>query len=254
MARTAEKMKTGSYKRYIGELRRYCRIQGWSLEKIGHAGRRGEHGLFKAVAGRRTRPAAVVCFAAGIHGDETSGPWAALELIRRFDWRTLRRTKVVILPLCNPWGFEHHRRINAQGADLNRRFLERRLHQEARLLYAAAKKEKPAVFASFHEDDESEGFYMFAYNKKGRESDIHQDILRLIRRQMPVSRFRSTEKYDAKSGLVFNFEDGSFEHRMHHDGVPECLCVEMPDRLPLKKRVELNSAVMEVIIGHHENR
>jgi hypothetical protein len=94
---------------------------------------------------------------------------------------------------------------------------------------------------------------MFAYNKKGQGSDVHRNILRHLRRQVPVSRFRSTEKYEAKGGLIFNFEDGSFEHRMHQGGVPECLCVEAPDRLPLRRRVKANYAVMEAIIGHYEN-
>jgi murein peptide amidase A len=252
MSRTAVKRKTDSYGRYIGDLRRYCRIQGLSLSKIGVAGYRGEYNLFKVTAGRRIRPRAVVCFVAGIHGDETSGPWAALEIIRRFDWSSLRRTKVVILPLCNPWGFANHRRTNAHGADLNRRFLEPRLPRETRALYAAAKKERPAVFASFHEDDESEGFYMFAYNRKGRETGLHRVILKCVRPQAPISRFRSTEKYDTRRGLIFNFEDSSFEHRMWHDGVPECLCMEAPDRLPLKQRVALNLAAMEAIIARYE--
>lgn len=220
---------------------------------MGAAGRHGEYGLYKVVAGRTVRPRSVVCLAAGIHGDETSGPWAALELIRRFDWGSLRRTKVVILPLCNPWGFAHHRRVNAGGADLNRLFLEgRKLCREAGILHAAAKKERPEVFASFHEDDESRGFYLFAYHRRGRETELHREVLRSIRRQAPVQRFSPTEKYEARGGLIFNVEDSSFEHRMWRDGVPDCLCLEAPDRLPLKKRIAVNKAVMEAIIARGE--
>lgn len=241
-----------TYERYVRSLRQVCRLRDLGWQRIGSAGRRGEYGLFKVTAGLRVRPPRTICISAGLHGDEISGPLAALELTRKFDWRSLRRLRVVILPLCNPWGFDNGRRTNARHMDLNRRFVGQRPPGEAGTLYDAIRRERLDLFASFHEDDERRRFYLYANNNGGQETGLHREIKGIAGRYLPVSRRRRIDNHEAKDGVIFNVEDNSFEHRMHVHGVPETVCVEVSDRLPLDRRVELARLIMEAMIRNHD--
>lgn len=237
-----------TYKGYIARLRFFCRQKGLRLRRLGAV---GGHPLFQVVAGVR-RPRRTVIFSAGIHGDEISGPLAILELIRRFDWRSLRRTRVVLLPVGNPWGFDHHRRTNAAGRDLNRGFGGKLLCGENRLLYDAVKDEKPELFLSLHEDDEQGAFYMYAYGRPEERSAALAAIKADGRRYIPLARSRRIDGHPAVSGVIFNIRDRSFEHRSHLDGIGASLCLELPDRQPLPARIKAGVAVMAGIINRRD--
>ena len=57
----------------------------------------------------------------GIHGDEPAGPMAALRLLQEDRWPD--SADITLLPCLNPGGFAKNTRENADGADLNRDFL-----------------------------------------------------------------------------------------------------------------------------------
>ncbi len=237
-----------SYKEYTAKLRFFCRQKRLNLRRLGTA---GGYPLFQVTAGPK-QPVSTLVFSAGIHGDEVSGPLAILELVRRFDWQGLRRTGVVLLPIGNPWGFDHGRRFNAAGNNLNRGFTGKRLGGTRRLLHRAARAGAPDLFLSLHEDDEQAGFYLYAYGRPGR----NEPLLRLIRSAgrgfLPLARGPRIDGHPAAGGVIFNIRDGSFEHRVHLDGVKESLCLELPDKHPLSARVRSGAAIMSAVIRRYE--
>jgi len=103
---------------------------------------------------------------ANMHGDETVGREM---LIRLVSWllhehdngnaevrELLDECEVHILPSMNPDGFEHRRRVNARGMDLNRNFPDRfygqitPLQPETRAVMAWSRLENFTISANFH--------------------------------------------------------------------------------------------------------
>tara|TARA_Y100000034_G_scaffold38278_1_gene46986 strand:- start:6848 stop:7615 length:768 start_codon:yes stop_codon:yes gene_type:complete len=61
-----------------------------------------------------------VLITGGVHGDEPAGMYAALEFVPTQE--EAENFTFHIYPCMNPWGWEHNKRENAEGVDLNRGF------------------------------------------------------------------------------------------------------------------------------------
>jgi len=245
-----EKIPPLTYGEYVAELRFFCRQRGLSLRRLGAV---SGYDLLM-VSGGAARPRRTLVFCGGIHGDEISGPLAILELVRRFDRTRLRRIRVILLPVANPWGFDHGRRNNAAGRNLNRGFRRARLTGESRLLHGAVAKARPDLFLSLHEDDVEPSLYMYAYGDHGQASPVRQIIKTAGRRHLPLSKSRRIERRPVSDGVIFNVDDGSFEHRVRLDGAVESICLELPDRRPLVRRIKAAVAVMSSLVRHYEDQ
>jgi hypothetical protein len=103
----------------------------------------------------------VVTIAAGVHGDEPSGPWALLDLVERdaldraFSYR--------VWPCTNPTGFDAGTRESADGIDINRTFGKGGTSPEARAIIIANRDRKFALSVDLHEDCDAAGFYCYEY-------------------------------------------------------------------------------------------
>ena len=64
-------------------------------------------------------PGPVIGLIAGVHGNERSGVDEITRLMRAAYFNNIRRGRVKIIPLANPWGYERNRRVSKLG-DLNR--------------------------------------------------------------------------------------------------------------------------------------
>jgi hypothetical protein len=91
----------------------------------------GEEGLHVhgIVLGPRDRTVPTLAIVGGVHGLERIGTRVVLAwlhtLTELLDWdgvlqQALERTRLVLVPLLNPWGMLHRRRGNARGVDLMR--------------------------------------------------------------------------------------------------------------------------------------
>lgn len=238
------------YSAYIAELRAVCRAKGVRLETLGVVTRRGtKYPFYKIVLNNTKRAKRTVCFSAGIHGDETSGPLAILEFLRGFKKGQYAETKIILLPVCNPWGYDHNRRTNGH-LNLNRHFCDRRLSGESALLYNAVHREKLSLFCALHEDDTKNDFYFYAYSKTRRWDPFYDAIFHAAAPFLPRCTHRTIHHNPADRGIVWNKRDGAFEDRMSRDGVLYSLCLEISDTLPIESRVVLNVALMRAIIHH----
>lgn len=234
------------YEPYIAELRAVCRAKGVRLETLGVVTRRGvKYPLYKIVLNPRAKR--TVCFSAGIHGDETSGPLGILEFLRGFKKGQHTKTKIILLPVCNPWGYDHGRHTNGHW-NLNRHFCDRQLSGEASLLYNAVRNEKLSLFCALHEDDEKNDFYFYAYNKHRAWNPLYDTIRKTAERFIALCNHPTIYRLKATHGVVFNKRDSAFEDRMYRDGAPYSLCLEISDTLPIESRVTLNVALMRTIL------
>jgi predicted deacylase len=190
----------------------------------------------------------VICFSAGIHGNESSGPLAIIDFLNQYQ-ATNNDPKIIIFPVANPVGFNDNTYFVRDGQNLNRNFGKRKMTAENHLLYTAIMNEPISFFASFHEDDELAGAYMHAYFDEKKPPAIYFDLLDTLSKTCPIYKKNRIHNYKAKNGLVPNpAPDGSFEDQMRQDGVKYSICLEIPDRLPIGDRIEANTAIMKTIV------
>ena len=132
----------------------------------------------------------------GVHGDEPAGTIAALDLIKflyAFEFRGSRSFmndfQFHIFPCVNPWGYEHNKRKNADGVDINRDF-EKFEAEESRIIADHLEKlGHEFVFAmDMHEGSPNEKWKEFELSDNPRGvwlyESCHDHSLRVGRRMI----------------------------------------------------------------------
>jgi len=195
-----------------------------------------------------------VCVSAGIHGDENSGPMAILELLRKRPSWFMNGPRLILFPVVNPYGYDRGQRRNGQRLDLNRHFNDRPLAGEPRLIMSALKHETVDAFLSIHEDDELAQPYLYSYANSERARTIVRSVRNDIDKRFPVSRHQVIYGQRASRGLIKRPKsDGSFDERMHRDGVPVSLCLETPDKISFSDMIQLNIIVVHSLLHHSQS-
>ena len=230
------------YFEYVEALRAVCQRRKFALKKIGSVGRSKEYPLY-AVTLKGRRPRRTICFAAGVHGDEGSGPEAVLEFLKIVEPGDFSGLKVILLAVANPYGFDRGQRRGSLGQDINRHFSDRRLVAENKILYDFVKNEKIFIFISFHEDDVNSGFYICPSGDPLR--DFYQKLISEVAKIAPLTGRGRLYRWKIRNGYLADFvPDGSFEGRLRRDGALYSLATETPDRLPIKRQLEVNLKVI----------
>lgn len=97
-------------------------IETWALEGKDRTGGIVKNKLTLMRVTGQAGDGPVICFTAGIHGDEFEGPAALMRLLSGLDVETLKGT-ILILPAANPSAImSNQRRSPLDGLDLNRAF------------------------------------------------------------------------------------------------------------------------------------
>jgi len=231
------------YEEYAERLRDLCRRRGLALKLIGRVGP-DRFPLYQVSLPAR-RGADTVCIAAGIHGDERSGPLSTLAFLDSFRPHP-NDPHLIVFPCLNPFGFDRDRRHTSQKRDPNRKWTLVDAHVP---MHAVVKRILKAQhvrhFMALHEDDKYR-FYLYVI---GREQEpFYRRLLEAGRRVVPVFHGRKVHLHRAEAGLVMDVFDGSMEHWMHNHGAETSTCVETPDYLPMAVRVKLNLAIMKAFI------
>ncbi|MBI4098474.1 MAG: M14 family metallocarboxypeptidase [Candidatus Magasanikbacteria bacterium] len=241
--------KTGNYAPYIRELHRVCERKKIPLTTLGMVGKNHEYPLYQVTLGNPARAKRIICFSAGIHGDEESGPWAIVAFLNRIP-RLPAHIAIIMFPLVNPYGFDRHQYRNEDNRNLNRHFLDHKPAPENVLLKKALKPYQLFFFAALHEDEEQRGSYLFAYTKEPHEPAIYRNLIGIAKKYGPVVTKKRIYWHRGNNGLVLNpRSDGSLEEFVHKKGAPFSICTEMPDAFPLKKRIAILLAQMRAIIA-----
>lgn len=120
--------------------------------------------------------APAIALAAGVHGDELAGPWAALALVEAGDLDAHYAYRV--WPCTNPTGYSAGTRQNAEGADVNRSFGRGGQTPESRAIVTANRDRKFALSLDLHEDCDADGFYCYEYG----EGDVGRSVVCAVER------------------------------------------------------------------------
>lgn len=87
----------------------------------------------------------------GVLGDEPAGVESILEFFRQHSKKYEKHFEFTAFPCVNPWGFEHFKRENGFGLNINREFKTESPSEEVCLILRHLKK-RYAVAVDFHED------------------------------------------------------------------------------------------------------
>lgn len=231
------------YREYIQNLRATCKEKNFSIKIVDRVENFPIYRIDINKKGKLT-----ICITAGIHGDEPSGPFGILKFLKIYK-PVASDPKLIIIPVVNPFGFDQNKHSGAEGVNLNRHFFDKSLPKSIRKLYYDLKKEKIDFFVSLHEDGKKRSFYIYEYSRK--ENDIFEKIIYFISKRWPITRGKYIHRNPAERGIIYKpRSDSSFEERMFEDGVPFATCIEVPDYISFKARVQELSRVLKLIIKH----
>jgi hypothetical protein len=139
---------------------------------------------------------------AGIHGDEPAGVLATMKVLETLTSRPMSKGHTII-PCVNPWGRDHHSRVNGAGRDINRDFWNPKTQEAAAVIRYLSGKEFDLVL-DLHEDPESRrGAYLYCLAQSAimvekAENAIHQ----MHSFGLPIERRLKTLPFQKRSGLV----------------------------------------------------
>lgn len=241
--------KAGNYAPYVRELQRVCKRNNILLTTLGMVGKKHPYPFYQITLGNPRHAKQIICFSAGIHGDEPSGPWAVLTFLKRIT-KLPAHIAIILFPVANPYGFDRHHYRNGENRNLNRHFLDQKPAPENILLKNAIKPYRISFFAALHEDEEQKGSYLFGYTNASHEPPIYRTLLTIAKKYGPAVTKKRIYWHRSNDGLVLNpRSDGSFEEYVFKKGTPFSVCTEMPDAFSIKKRVTILVAQMRAIIA-----
>jgi len=175
-----------------------ARAHGWSVEEI-LAPPKPNLLAFTRPAPRNTEHATRLYLSTGIHGDEPAGPLAVRQLLQENQWPPA--LAIWLCPCLNPTGFSLNRRENADGADLNREYLQPQAQET--VAHITWLKRQPSFDVCFclHEDWESHGFYVYELNPDNRPS-LADPIVQRVAEVCPIDRSEIIEGRPAQNGII----------------------------------------------------
>ena len=225
-----------------------------TIGEIHHAGR--VFPLVKLVTKPAVSPYAVqvpICLVAGVHGDEPDGVLAALEFARRFARSPLlvSNYSLTIYPCVNPVGYEHMRRENGNGKDLNREFFRESREEEVVVMERELHAHEFIGFISGHSDFESFGLYAYATGAVLSER-LAKPALFQASSVIPINTDVVIDGHPAENGIINQKFPGSLGPLSKGASEPFDITIETPNLFALTKRVEALAIAFETIL--HEYR
>lgn len=158
--------RPNTYAEYVQRLQSACVAAGVPMDYVGTVWsgpyHRTSYALYRLMLRRPSGNQPPVCFVSGLHGDEPGGPLGVLDFVENHYPGNSRGALCPVYPLVNPWGFDHQKRVNGVGQDVNRTFGEAdEKSDESRILLADMGNFPFSFLHTLHEDGTRTGFYAY---------------------------------------------------------------------------------------------
>ncbi len=201
---------------------------------------------------------AKVLLVSGMHGNETAGIEALVQLADRLahEPALYLGLTIDIVPIANPWGWVHSKRYNGTGEDPNRDFASQRT-QEAVLLRNLVRAKGPYdLVIDLHESRKS-GYFMYRYvGNDGGLSSAYTAVLkkRGVRRESEYREalFRVKDGVITIPNLALWFAWAArrlaFDHYTRLHGTRLSFTLESPLQEPFGARVATHLEALHTLI------
>jgi protein MpaA len=140
---------------------------------------------------------------AGVHGDETEGLHALIELLTRLEKEPdlARGYCLFVYPICNPTGFEDGTRHTRSGHDLNREFWNHTRQPEVIALESELVLHAFDGIISLHSDNAGEGIYAHTRGTTIAES-LLEPALKAAGEFLPRDPRKLIDGFEARDGII----------------------------------------------------
>ena len=196
-----------------------------------------------------------IYLSAGVHGNEPAGPMALLELLRRKAFPD--GLNYLLFPLVNPVGLAAGTRENGDGIDLNRDYGLAAQAPETRAQLAWIKERSFDLVICLHEDDDGEGFYLYAHCEDSAPHDYPALALKVAEPWTGIDLREEIDAMPACNGLMAPPDSvlardrpdlpEALRLRFYH-GSRFTFTTETPSRLDLPRRIGAQCAVVSAIL------
>jgi protein MpaA len=240
---------------YAREVEEAARADGWTIRHLSACASGPRPWMYRA--GRTGKNAPAVYFSAGIHGDEISGPYALLELLRQPNF--FAAFNVTLFPILNPDGLAQGVRGNAAGIDLNRDYRNSKSAEIASHIETLKTLGRFEVAVMLHEDFEGIGAYLYELND-ALPPTLGSEMIAAMGHHVPIDLRPEIEEAPAHSGVISRKDLieklGRIEDRpewpeaiyltVHHTRV--CYTTETPIPFPLANRIQAQIAAVRTTL------
>ncbi len=200
-----------------------------------------------------------VLLVSGVHGTETAGPEALLELAALLSREPSRYANVLldIVPVANPWGWVYGYRYDGQGEDVNRDFSSRRT-QEAILIRRLVRRDGP--FDLVMDLHESQRNAYFIYQYLPMDAGLGGEYVKIVESQhRPIAAAYKEWIFPVKGGILRTPPAALFwialgrsmalDQFARFHGVRQAYTVETPSWDDFNTRVAVHLRTVQVFIS-----
>ncbi|HUB67560.1 MAG TPA: M14 family metallocarboxypeptidase [Candidatus Methylacidiphilales bacterium] len=239
---------------FARDIETIARAGGWDIRYLSPCAS-GTRPWFQRAAGTGGESPAFY-LSTGIHGDEISGLFAVMEMLRRPDF--FRGFHTVIFPILNPDGIVRGIRENAAGIDLNRDYREPKSAEITSHIEALKTLGHFDAAMLLHEDFEGAGAYLYELNDT--RPTTGRKIIAAMGRHVPIDLRHEIEGVPAEGGIILRrnivLKHGPIAERkewpeaiylsLNHTEI--CYTTETPKPFPLSRRVQAQIAAVEILL------
>jgi len=246
---------------YVQSVEEAARIGNWTIRYLSPCP--GSKRPWLQRAARTNEDAPCLYLSTGIHGDEISGPYALLEMLRQPNF--FAGFHITIFPILNPDGLGTGLRTNAAGIDLNRDYKNTRSPEIASHIEALQTLGRFDASMMLHEDFEGIGAYLYELNDS-LPPTLGSDIIAAMGQHVPIDQRPEIEEVPARGGVLQRRDLvkklGPIEQRpewpeaiyltQHHTQVS--YTTETPKPFPLAHRVQAQIAAVKTLMRALEEK
>jgi len=214
----------------------------------------GKYPLFKIVLGEGNPRRVLI--SAGIHGDEPGGVETILKFLNDEEFLPfLNKWEMTLLPCINPYGYEFGSRENHQGKDLNRLFKVDEPPLEV-IFAQTILNTGYELTMELHEDNESQGYYLYQKGVNKEYEEIGLKILESIEGIMPINLENEIDGSPANQGIIgkeLNVSSMDWWPMALYGfskGTKICLTLEAASQYDLERRVNAHLAAIKTAFHH----
>ncbi len=211
--------------------------------------------LFSIQRRKRLVSRPTVCIVATLHGEEPAGTNAcATHLAAILKTANEHRVNIVMIPCANPYGFDRGIRKTPVSEFMNGGYIHPELTKpssEVKRLRTFLKKTGADFYLDLHEDCESHGAYVYAFNDRQIAKKLLQAVTRFIPiEKKPLMDDPDIMNADISRGIVFEAHDGSSEDMMSHErSCRFSAALETPSSyFPISVRARAHAEAIRVLI------
>ena len=213
----------------------------------------GIYPLIKIVLGKENPRRALI--SAGIHGDEPGGVETIVRFLQESKYLDYQdEWEITLLPCINPFGYEFGIRENHKGKDLNRLFKEDLPPLEV-VFAKSIINTGFEISIELHEDNESNGYYLYQKGVKNKHEGIGLKILNSLKEIIPINLDKEIDGSKADRGVIGKELDFSamkwwpMALYSYFRGTQMCLTLEAPSSFELKARVDANLVALNTALN-----